>query len=129
MNDKPFEMLIPLAKSWTQAPKLRVLSGNLKSEGYDFSQRAYRLLCENPDQPSAELVLDASSESPMLNGCFILKNWGDGETKVEIDGHTLKQGNGYRVGEIRTLEGSDVILWIEKKSIVSVKIAISNRKN
>jgi hypothetical protein len=129
MNDKPFDALIPLAKSWIQAPELQVLSGNLKSEGYDFSERAYKLICNDPDRPSAELILDATPESPMINGCFIFKNWGEGEAEVEVDGHTLNQGNGCRVGKISTLEGSDLILWIAKKSTVPVKVAISHRKN
>lgn len=129
MHDKPFDRLIPLAKSWIRAPKLRILSGNLRSEGYDFSQRTYRLFCNNPDENRAELILDASPESPMMNGCFVFKNWGEGEVQVEIDGHTLKKGNGCRVGKIPTLEGSDLVLWIEKESSVPVKIVISNLKD
>jgi len=61
-----------------------------------------------------------------MNGCFIIKNWGNEEPVVEVDGRVLKKGNGYRVGKIRTFEGSDLILWIEKESAVPVKIKISS---
>jgi len=127
MNDTPFDRLIPLAKSWIQAPELRVISGRIKSDGYDFSQRAYRLSCSSLDMPSIALLMDASPESPMVNGCFIIKNWGSKEPVVEVDGRILKMGNGYRVGKIRTLEGSDLILWIEKESTVPIKIKISSQ--
>jgi hypothetical protein len=124
MNDKPFDKLIPLAKSWIQAPELRVITGCIHSDGYDFSQRAYRLSCENPDEPSTVLLMEASPDSPMMNGCFLIKNWGNEEPVVEVDGRVLKKGNGCRVGKIRTFEGSDLILWIEKESTVPVKIKI-----
>jgi hypothetical protein len=124
MNDKSFDKLIPLAKSWIQAPELRVITGCIHSDGYDFSQRAYRLSCENPGEPSTVLLMDARPDSPMMNGCFIIKNWGNEEPVVEVDGRVLKKGNGCRIGKIRTFEGSDLILWIEKESTVPVKIKI-----
>jgi hypothetical protein len=127
MSDQPFDMLIPLAKSWVQAPEIQIQSGNIKNEGYDFSQRAYKLICKDPDQPLVEMILDANPESPMTNGCFIFKNWGELEVQVELDGRALKQENGFRIGKIRTLEGRDLVLWIEKKSTVPVKIGISSK--
>ncbi|UCE40085.1 MAG: LamG domain-containing protein [Candidatus Aminicenantes bacterium] len=128
MNDKSFDFLIPLAKSWVQAPKLEVISGNIRSDGYDFSQRAYRLNYEGPDEPFIELMMDASPDSPMMNGCFILKNWGEEEVVVAVDGRALKKGFGYRIGYIRTLEGCNLVVWIEKESVIPVKIKISNQK-
>jgi hypothetical protein len=65
----------------------------------------------------------------MMNGCFIFKNWGDSEAHVEIDGHTLKHGNGCRIGKIPTLEGCDLVLWIEKESTTPIRIAVSHREN
>lgn len=129
MNDEPFDLLIPLAKSWIQAPNLQVISGSVKSDGYDFSQRAYNLSCKDSNKPSTELVMEASLESPMVNGCFVIKNWGDEDPVVEVDGLVLKNGNGCRIGKIRTLEGSDLVLWIEKASTAPVKIAISSQEN
>lgn len=126
MSDKSFDALIPLAKSWIQAPKLKVLSGNIKSEGYDFSQRAYILSCKNANNPSIELVMGASSDSPMVNGCFVVNNWGDNEAVVAVDGRVLKKGDGCRIEKIQTLEGCDLIVWIEKKSAIPVKIKISS---
>jgi hypothetical protein len=104
-----------------------MISGSFKSDGYDFSQRAYRLSCDNPGEPSTVLMVDASSDAPMMNGCFIMKNWGNGEPVVEVDGRILKKGKECRTGKIQTLEGSDLILWIEKDSTVPVRIKISSQ--
>ena len=129
MNDKPFDFLIPLSKSWIHAPKLRVLSGSMESQSYNFSQRAYNLIYKNPDKPSAELMMDASPESPMVNGCFLIKNWGDEEPSIKVDGRVLKKGKGYQVGTIHTLEGGNLILWIEKTSTMPVRISLESRDN
>jgi hypothetical protein len=127
MNDKPFDRLIPLAKSWIQAPKLRILTGDIQSEGYDFSQRAYSLSCTSEHIPSAELVMDASPESPMVNACLVIKKWEDMEPTVEVDGCILKNGMGFRSGNIWESEGNALILWIEKTSTHPVNIKISSQ--
>jgi len=129
MNDKPFDRLISLAKSWIHSPELRVLSGNVESQGYDFSQRAYNLTCKSMDNPSTELIIEAGPDSPMINGCFIIKNWGKHEPSVKVDGDILKKKEGLRIGMIQTLEGWDLIVWIEYESTSPVKIKISSQNN
>lgn len=78
---------------------------------------------------NAEKQMDASPESPMVNGCFLIKNWGDEEPSIKVDGRVLKKGKEYQVGTIHTLEGGDLILWIEKTSTVPVKILIADQSN
>ncbi len=129
MNDKPFESLIPLAKSWVQAPVLHVISEGAESEEYDFSERAYKLVCKHPDLPSIKLMLEASEESPMVNGCFVIKNWGEKRPEVKIDRNVLEKTDGFRLGKIRTLDGTNLILWINKISTVPVEIMISCQDN
>jgi hypothetical protein len=127
MNDESFDRLIPLAKSWIQAPKLVVKAGNIDCDGYDFSQRAYKLTCQDPDNPVIEAVIEASPDSPMANGCLILKNWDGDRASVEIDGRLLKDDKGHKIGYRQMLEGSDLIVWIEKFSTTPVKIKIASQ--
>lgn len=128
MSDHPIDELIPLAKSWIQAPDLDRIGGNIVRDGYDFSQRAYRLIHEGSAAPSAKFVLNASPESPMENACFLIKNWGDEEPIVWTDGKVLKNGSGYRIGKVLEMDGINLVLWIEKKSTVPVEIQISSQK-
>ncbi len=96
LNDSSFDRLLPLAKSWIQAPKLRTVSGSVKSSGYDFSQRIYRLVNSDRIRPSADLVLEAGPDSPLHNACLVIKDWGDATPQVAFDGELLAEGNGYR---------------------------------
>jgi len=125
MNDKPFDRLIPLAKSWIQAPELRVISGDLKEPAYDFSQRAYFLKSMDPEKPGAELELAAGPESPLMNACLVIEGWGDSTPRVAIDGTKLSRGKGYRLGYNRTLKGTDLLIWISRESRVPVRITLS----
>lgn len=108
---------------------LTVLSGNIKSEGYDFSQRAYKLSCKDPNNPTLDSVLEACPDTPMVNGCFIIKNWGEKCAVVEVDSRVLKKAAGHRIGRVQTLEGTDLVVWIEKKSTTPVKFKISCQDN
>ncbi len=125
MSDQPFDRLVPLAKSWIRAPRLRVISGDLESGEYDFSQRAYRLICRDASGPAAEVELEAGPESPLLNACLVIKGWGDTSPRVMMDGMSLIEGDDFELGHIRTLEGTDLLLWLARESQTPVRITLA----
>jgi len=127
MNAQPFDTLISLARSWARAPDLEVLSGKVKSLGYDMSQRAYRFDCEKPMQSGlVKLRLNASEESPVVNACLVFDGWGNSVPAVSVDGRSLNEKNEYKTGFVRTLEGTNLIVWIELKSNRPVKVEIDS---
>jgi hypothetical protein len=128
LNDKAFDRLVPLAKSWIHAPQLRAEAGSVQSRGYDFSQRAYKLLNTDPKNPSAQLVFEATPDSPFRNACLVIKNWGDSLPKVEIDRQPQSEGMACRMGQIQTLEGTDLLLWIAQESDSDVRVSLSVAK-
>jgi hypothetical protein len=125
MTDLPFDLLLPLAKSWIRAPGLRVISGDIESAEFDFSQRAYLLKCRRPEEPSAELELAAGPGSPLMNACLVIEGWGDTTPRVVMDGAELSRGNDYRLGHSRTLEGTDLLIWVARESSTPVRISLS----
>jgi len=125
MTEKPIEELVLLARSWAQAPELKVMSGNIESDGYDLSQRAYILEYRQADSPSLlECKLMASPESPVVNVCLYIKGWGDSGASVVLDGEALAHGKDYRLGYVHTLEGSDLVVWINRKYMQPVEISL-----
>ncbi len=123
MSDEPFDNLIPLARSWAQAPKLRVVAGGLASDGYDMSQRAYLLTAQDSAQ-AAELVLEASEASPLVNACLVIRNWGAKTPHISIGGKGSSSEKDIRIGSVPTLEGTDLVVWIEHRSSSPVEIHI-----
>jgi len=125
LTERPIEELVLLARSWAQAPELKVMSGNIENIGYDLSQRAYILKCMKENNLSElECKLMASTESPIVNVCLYIKGWGDWDAAVVMEGETLARGRDYKLGHVRTLEGSDLVVWINRKYMQPVEISL-----
>lgn len=123
-SDGDAKELVPLAKSWSQAPGIEVAGDGFESDGYDMSQRAYLLARKGKGKGSLRLVLDASSESPVVNPAFVITGWGDAGASLTIDGKKAVKGKDYRIGHRRKLEGTDLIVWVEKRAEKKLEISL-----
>lgn len=113
MTDKKADELVPLAKSWLQAPDMKITSDAYKGGQYDQSERAY--LMEKTDQGNSDpcsFVLDATGESPLINPAIIIKNWGGQRASLSINGEAIAEGEDFRQGIRKGTDGEDLILWI-----------------
>jgi hypothetical protein len=125
MSDKRASELVPLAKSWLYAPGVKVSRGRYKSEGYDPTERAYVLSCEQVGSPSRlKVELAASEESPVVNLAFVIKGWGSSGAALKIDGEKVERGKDFRFGHRRGVKGDDLIVWMRKESTKPVKITL-----
>jgi hypothetical protein len=67
-----------------------------------------------------EFTLAGNSQSPVLNPAFIVKNWGAANVTLTLDGKPISRGKDFRFGHRQTLEGTDLIVWIETESHASL---------
>lgn len=124
--------LAPLARSWASAPAIRLKdkakAGVYSLKGYDPAQRAYVVQCRDPGSPlKLECTLECSINSPVVNPAFVLEGWNEPGCAVELNGISLKEGKRFRVGERRTPEGMDCIVWIQEKSTKPLAISFSSK--
>jgi len=114
LTARPADSLIPLAKSWNSPPKLTDAVG-CGSQGYKAEQRAYVLTTQGSKM---SFTLNGSERSPIVNPCFVVKNWGsDAAAGLKIDGRTQNPDSGFRHGVIRDTDGSQtLIVWVEHES-------------
>jgi hypothetical protein len=112
--------LAPLARSWKQAPELAVLQG-CSSEGYVKQERAYHLKAQSS---TMSFKLQASKDSPVVNPCFVIKNWGsNNKAALKIEGKTINPGKNFRQGIIRDTDGTQtMIIWIKAESDEPMKL-------
>lgn len=117
--------LAPLARSWAQAPAMRLTGSGFTGGDYDRTQRAY--VVQRSDAASGALAFDiiASADSPLLNASIVLEGWGDRGAVVEADGRTLTAKDGLRTGVVRHLERTDLVLWLPMSSTVPVSVRIA----
>lgn len=118
--------LAPLAKSWENAPELKLTGKGYSTTGYDQAERAYQLKKENGQSKPLSFSIQANQEQPLVNPAFVIKNWDDGaELEVKLNGKELESGTSLRYGCHNTLEGTDLIVWIKTESTGKVKISIN----
>jgi len=117
MTDKPAGELASLAKSWLNPADLNVLSGGI-SNGYDKSQRAYILEAKG-DRMTFEIK--GSSDSPIVNPCFVISNWKGEDAAVSVEG---REPEDVRIGYPRMVTDKDLIVWLRMESENKVRFVI-----
>lgn len=128
MTDKTIEELVVVARSWSQAPELKLKGTDFANRGYDKSERAYQLICEGPETDSVlECEFAASEASPICNIPLVVKNWGNAGVGLEIDGKRVKQGKNFRVGYRHLVDGSNLVVWIKLESTKPVSIKLTRK--
>jgi hypothetical protein len=122
--------LISLTKSWSQPPVLTLtrtpqyLGGN-----YDPTERAYQITClDNTKTADLTFTLDVNDSSPIENACFVLKNWGNRAVSLKIDDKVVPRNKTFRYGFRDTAEGTDLVVWLEKKAVKGFKIVLAPEK-
>jgi len=90
---------------------------------YDKRQRAYVIIKES-DTLSFEL--DGSQENPVMNPCFVIKNWdAKPSAQMEIDGKKQVPCTNFRQGIIRDTHGTKtMIIWIRQTSYKRISCKI-----
>lgn len=115
VTDKTATELVPLVKAWNYPAPVRN-AGEIKSHGYDKSQRGYVFTALSDDM---RFMLAGSSDRPIVNPCFVIKNWSssDARAKLTIDGKELQAGQDFRQGIICDTDGSPtMVIWLQMKS-------------
>jgi len=127
MTDKPAAGLLPLARSWINPPAIKISGSEFSSQGYDPDQRAYLLKREQPGS-IIEVELAGSAGSPVFNPAFVIKGWGGNEAALKLDGDEVPRGPDFRYGFRRTLESTDLVVWIKIESTKPIKVLVSEIK-
>jgi|TARA_B100001964_G_scaffold14489_1_gene15152 hypothetical protein len=114
MTNKSFSELLSVARSWAQAPEMKITKGNYKNLGYDRSERAYKIKSLSTEK-NVSMYFAATNSSPVNNLSIIILNGGHSNPNILIDGKEINNGASFRYGIRNTLVGADIILWLEIK--------------
>jgi hypothetical protein len=116
LTDKPKEEVVMIAKSWLYPPRVDVESSSFDFNGYAEDERAFVLSHTSNNDDELNIKISSSKESPLYNPAFIIKNWGDADARLELNGKEVKRGKDFRYGLRYTLDGSDLIVWLNFKT-------------
>ena len=123
----PAKELAALARSWRQAPQMRLLdTTGATAYGYDVAARAYLVGLEPTAQPKeVQWAIAATEESPVVNPTFLVGTWGGRTAELEIDGVAVPRGKDFRTGHYRALDLEDGREW---KNVLVAWARVSSTK-
>jgi hypothetical protein len=55
----------------------------------------------------------------------VIRNWGDGNARVTLDGKPIAPGKDLRFGHVRSLEGTDLIIWIRTQTAHPLRVKVT----
>ena len=129
LTEKSASELAVVGRAWLQAPKLEPLAENFTSKGYDQSQLAFVLTnSKKAKKPVMKFVISANEDSPVVDLAFVVKNWGESDAKLKINGKQIKRGKNFRLGHRIGMEGTDLIMWVKAQSIRPIEVEIASVK-
>lgn len=124
MIEAKAEQLVPIAKSWLQAPEIST-GPDYRSHGYDTAERAYVLERTGKQPATCSIHFSASTDRPLIHPALIIRNWGNQKAKANINGRPMESGPKFRQGLVQNVEGYDLIVWLDLKTSEAIKLELS----
>lgn len=116
--------LTSLARSWSRPPKLFVKSEGVDGQ-FDSTQRNYVIASSKDEEiTNLEFSLQANDESPVVNPAFVIKNWGDNQIRLKVNGKEISQDKAFRIGHIRRINQYDLVVWLELESNSEIEFSM-----
>jgi hypothetical protein len=126
MSEEPITGLLSLAKSWIYPPPVNINSSGYKNGNYDKFQGAYVFVLDNRSTKTLQFDLIASSNSPLINPAFVIKNCDWQDIEMWVNDKKMQRGSDFRFAQNSTLTGADIIVWLKYESNELVKISLQS---
>ena len=124
MTDQPMEHLVEIARSWNHPPKLAVVEGNFQCEGFDRSQRGHVLTRTEPGDAEVTCTLTPREDAPAFHPVLVLRDWGQIDAAVTLDGQPAPRGERFRTGLSHRLDRTDLVVWLNIRPTKAVTIGL-----
>jgi hypothetical protein len=115
---------ITFARYWNNPPDIVNLNENLIYLGFCKDERAFYLKKIGPKPKFHKFDLAVTENSPLVNPVFIIENWGSDEILLEINDQIMNPGKNFKYDYRRTLDGTDLIVWLKYNSTEPISLAI-----
>ncbi|MCD6374568.1 MAG: LamG domain-containing protein [Caldisericaceae bacterium] len=130
MTDRPDKILVPLARSWNNPPALQLRTQNILNQGYDYTERAYKLKAANRNIQQINFTLQGSDNSPVFNPAFVIYNLTTDGLTLFVNDVPVTSKKKVRFGLEYDVEATPrVIVWSQIFSTKPVEFKIVRKSN
>ena len=121
INNLSMMEVVKLGRAWAYAPKIILKGNDFVANGFDLSERCYKLENLAPITKKLEFRLAGSKENPVYNPAFVIKNWSTGKANVLVNGKPVKDA---RIDIDHKLEGDSLVVFLFLENDEPVDITI-----
>lgn len=91
-------------------------------------ERAYYITRTSDAAGDLKFTIAGSDDSPVVNPCFVIKDWDAKKLALTTAGRNIKRGPDFRWGVEKDADGeSRLIIWIKTTASKSVEFALSTK--
>lgn len=121
MTDWTVPQVVAFGKAWAYPAEIVVQEPDIRSEGYDRTERCYQLVNAAGKPKAFEVRLMAEASALAIHPVLRVRGWNGEKPRVLVNGKECPEA---RVGLDRRLEGDHLIVFlpIEAKSALAVRI-------
>jgi hypothetical protein len=119
--------LLNLAKMFNAPPQVSAVNG-ATSSGFLKNDRSFNFTASSS---TITFNIDASTSNPLVNPCFVIKNWGSrtSAAKLKVNGLTTHASPDFRQGVILDTDGTyTLVVWLALNSTSEQKFEISGAR-
>ena len=104
---------------------------NIGSEGFAGGtfvrgERAYYITRTSDAAPDLKFTMAGSEDSPVINPCFVIKDWDAKNLALTVDGKSIERGPDFRWAIEKDADGqARLIVWIKMTASKSVEFSLS----
>lgn len=125
LTTKAASELVPLAKSWLSPSKITVSGESFRNDGYDPAQRAFVITRVRANGTGmVHVSFEASADSPLVNPAIVIQNWSNPMPRLKINGKDAPWGPAVRAGQVNTVDGTNLVIWINMQSTTPTTVDI-----
>jgi hypothetical protein len=126
LTTSPPSELVLLANSWLSPPEIAVTGGGFRGRGYDPAERTFVVEHDGSAKLAPlDIAIEASEGAPVVNPAILIKNWGEAEARMTLDGKPTTGGKDLRFGHVQNLERTDLVVWIQTQANKPLRVRLT----
>lgn len=112
MTNQSIEELVPLARSWHNAPEMKIITEGFYMPEYKTEERTYHITGTGEKCEKLKIKVNASTQRPSANLSIVIHNCDINLSNLKINNKKRVDGKDFSIGRLINPDSDALIIWI-----------------